>query len=145
MRSVKSMIVKPTSRFQLSKYAGYGAGAVFLTGILLQIVRTVMSPPAGLTVMHSHIATVILAALWGGAAYGSIARKRAFLPVVVLGLFGFFAHFAVASAARGHVELWYLFAVPVVAALAWAAFRGELVLGHRERPEAPTHRGYMNV
>jgi hypothetical protein len=134
-------------RASISKGCGIAASVIFLGAAVLQVVRAATTPPEGLTVMHSDVVTVFLVVLWGLAAVATFTLKRGFGIFAILGTFAFLPHFIISSAAGAangpgahagpHLELVYLIAFPLTAALVWSAYKRPARMGNVVHE--PTH------
>lgn len=129
----------------VSKACGIAASVVFVAAAVLQVVRTLTSPPAGLTPAHSHIATIVLAALWLGSAVATFTRKRSLVLVAIAGTFAFLPHFVISRAARGFVEIAYLIVFPFMVTLVWSAFKQPPHVGTIPPTPSRTSGGRMSV
>lgn len=118
---------------------------MFLGAAALQIVRTVTSPPEGLTPAHSHVVTIVLVALWLVAAIATFTRKQSLALFAVLGTFAFLPHLVISLAARGSVEIAYLIALPFQATLVWSTFKPPAHVGSPEPPPPRASSGRLSV
>jgi hypothetical protein len=116
---------------------------LFLFAAAFEVARALgRAPWPGLEATHSHVAGIVLAILWGSAAFVVTARAGGALRIVpMLGAFAFLPHGIISRAGGARLAIIYIVAAPVMAVLTWLALGGRLRLGSRSQSvPAPTPR-----